>query len=161
VLALLLLGACGDDGGDIAEDTTTTTAEETTTTEAEDEDEESEDEESNADDEEREEGDGEEFDPGDGETMEGGAISQGGETLSECLEEDQSIDFDIVLPEGGTLTVTPTDGGDMVVETSSDIFDDGLSGDEEVLEATSEVDETVSVYEYWGYAACFELTVDS
>jgi hypothetical protein len=154
VLALLLLGACGDDGGDIADDTTTTAAEETTTTEDKDaEDEEAEDEDEEA----------EEFDPSDGDTEEGGSIAMNSETISDCLGPDESFDYDITVPSGtsSTLTVTPTDDIDIVVAGSQETVDDGLSGDPEYLEGDGPIEETITVYEFYGDSGCFELTLES
>lgn len=145
VLALLL-GACGDDDGNTSDETTTTADEETTTTEDEEEEEEP-----------------EEFDPSEGEVEEGGAIAMNSETISDCLDEGESIDYEISVPDGSTgiLTVTPDSSSDIVVETLSEIVDDGLSGEAEVLEGEGPIEETVAVYEFFGDAGCFELTLES
>jgi hypothetical protein len=144
VLALVLLGACGSDDGDgDSDDTTTTTAaEETTTTEDEE---------------------AEEFDPSDGDTEEGGSIAMNSETISDCLGPDESFDYDITVPSGtsSTLTVTPTDDIDIVVVGSQETVDDGLSGDPEYLEGEGPIEETITVYEFYGDPGCFELTLES
>ncbi|OWY61042.1 hypothetical protein B7486_65930 [cyanobacterium TDX16] len=152
--ALLLLGACGDDDGGSDDTTTTTEAEEETTT-TEDEDAEDEDE---AEDEEAEE-----FDPSDGETEDGGEIAMDSETDSYCLAEGESVDYEITVPDGvdSTLIVTPYDGGDIVVEAAQETVDEGLSDEPEVLEGTGPIEETVTIYEFYGDAACFDFELTS
>lgn len=150
LLAVLLLGACGDDGVDRADDTTTTTAA-------------ADDEEGEEEREEREDEGVEVFDPSQGSSQQGGTIAMNSETISDCIGVNQSLDYQITVPAGSTatLTVTPDSSSDIVVETAQEIVDDGFTGEAEFLEGEGPIDETVTIYEYFGDAACFELRLDS
>jgi hypothetical protein len=172
-LALVLLSACGDDGGVEAEPTTTTVAEQPQDDQQDedaDQDDDTNDDDSdqddaddgNSDDDSNDDsGSDDDADVFEAPDDEDAAIAEGSQTITGFLGSGESIDYDITIPDGVTaeVTVTPLDDIDVVVDTLSETVDDGLSGDSEYLEGDGPIEETITVSEYYGTSGAFEITL--
>lgn len=84
-------------------------------------------------------------------------------TIEGSLTEGGMATHQIHVPAGvtATVTVTPTDDIDIVVEGSQESVDDGLSGDPEVLEGNGPIDETIEVSEFYDETGGYRITITS